>query len=62
MENSSHKCWQINATMMNELNKCRIQTHNNIWRTAISACGFGFATEWWSVEQDGIRVAQVNLY
>lgn len=46
---------------MNELNKCSIHTHTNLWRYVLSACGFGFASEWWSVEQNGIRVAQVFL-
>lgn len=50
--------WQITGAM-DELSKCDIQAHSNIWRQLLSACGFVFAAEWWSVQSEGLRVAQI---
>lgn len=51
--------WQITGAM-DELSKCEIKSHSNIWRKMLSACGFVFASEWWSVQSDGFRVAQAK--
>ncbi|KAI3411962.1 hypothetical protein GPALN_002017 [Globodera pallida] len=50
--------WHITGAM-DELNKCEIQANSNVWRQVLSACGFVFAAEWWTVQSEGIRIAQV---
>ena len=50
--------WQITGAM-DELNKCEVEAHSNVWRQMLSACGFVFAAEWWSIQNEGLRVAEV---
>lgn len=50
--------WQITGAM-DELSKCEIHAHSNLWRQMLSACGFVFASDWWSVQSEGFRVAQI---
>uniref|UniRef100_A0A914IA80 Uncharacterized protein n=1 Tax=Globodera rostochiensis TaxID=31243 RepID=A0A914IA80_GLORO len=50
--------WHITGAM-DELNKCEIQANSNVWRQVLSACGFVFAAEWWTVQSEGIRIAQI---
>nr|CAD2189992.1 unnamed protein product [Meloidogyne enterolobii] len=50
--------WQITGAM-DELNKCEVEAHSNVWRQMLSACGFVFAAEWWSIQNEGLRVAEI---
>lgn len=56
---SSTASWTITGTM-DELNKCRIESHTSMWRQLFSICGLSFANQWWSVEHAGIRVGEVS--
>jgi hypothetical protein len=54
-----HDTWTIGGCM-DDTNKCHISSHTSLWRQVLSGCGITFVPQWWSVEKDGYRIAQIT--